>query len=275
MSCLKCKMSKCDLFLDMIDRWKQITYHERMINIQNLLFASESYTPDNWVYQDICVGFSRLYYIIDGEAYYEENGQKIRLKKNHLYITPVKTCFSLYDNPEDRLLHTYSHITTQPAVSGLIELEVEKGTVLEDAVALYRKYIHSEDRELLTNVIQFLLSCIDRKNEGQTVAEKTKAYIDSMETFQFDMERLAHDLGYSREHVTRSFQAAYHIAPKKYFEIGRMNVALRYLQEGKKVCEVAEKMNYASPYSFGKAFKKHFGYAPKKYIAILKHRTEL
>ena len=61
---------------------ESVTYHKFMINIQTLIYASESYTYENWVFRDISVGFSRLYYIIDGEAYYEENGQKIRLKKN-------------------------------------------------------------------------------------------------------------------------------------------------------------------------------------------------
>ena len=246
-----------------------------MINIQNLLYASESYTHENWVYRDISVGFSRLYYIIDGEAYYEENGQKIRLKKNHLYITPVKTRFSLYDNPEDRLLHTYAHITTQPAVSQLMEIEVKEGTVLADALHLYRKYIHSEDRELLTNVIRFLLSCIEQKSEGENVAEKAKAFIDSLENFSFDMESLSRSIGYSREHITRSFQAVYHITPKRYFEIGRMNVALKKLKDGKRVLEVAEELNYATPYSFSKAFKKHFGRSPEKYIVTLRNRVEL
>ena len=254
---------------------ESVTYHKFMINIQTLIYASESYTYENWVFRDISVGFSRLYYIIDGEAYYEENGQKIRLKKNHLYITPVKTCFSLYDNPEDKLLHTYAHITTQPAVSQLVEIEVKDGTILADAVALYRKYIYSQDREILTNVIRFLLSCIEQKSEGMTLAEKVKEYIDSKDDFSLDMEQLSRHLGYSREHITRSFQATYHITPKRYFEIGRMNVALKKLKDGKRVWEVAEELHFASPYSFSKAFKKHFGRSPEKYIVALQHRTEL
>jgi hypothetical protein len=57
-----------------------------------------------------------LYYIIDGEAYYEENGKAVRFKKGHLYLTPVKKCFTLYENPSDKLLHTYSHIIILPSM---------------------------------------------------------------------------------------------------------------------------------------------------------------
>lgn len=77
---------------------------------------SESYTHDDWVYRDVCVGFSRLYYVIGGEAYYEEEGKVVRLRKNHLYLTPVRRNFTLYENAEDKLLHTYAHITTVPAI---------------------------------------------------------------------------------------------------------------------------------------------------------------
>ena len=92
--------------------------------VQNILLANKSYTYQNWFHKDICVGFSRLYYIIDGEAYYEEDGRRIRLKNGHLYLTPVKSPFTLSENPSDKLLHTYVHITTLPEVKELIEIPV-------------------------------------------------------------------------------------------------------------------------------------------------------
>ena len=57
--------------------------------VQNLFQSNESYTHENWVYRNVSVALSRLYYIIDGEAYCEENGKKTRLKKGYLYLTPV------------------------------------------------------------------------------------------------------------------------------------------------------------------------------------------
>ena len=59
------------------------TYNEGMI-VQNILLSAESYTHSNWVYRDVYVGFSRLYYAIDGEAYYEECGKRVRFQKGHL-----------------------------------------------------------------------------------------------------------------------------------------------------------------------------------------------
>lgn len=244
------------------------SYNASMMTLQSLFGANESYTHENWEYRDVYVGFSRLYYILDGEGYYEENGKATRFKKGYLYLTPVKRKFSLYDNPKDQLLHTYSHIFTTPAVNRFTEIEVKPGTLLADAVALYRKYIHADDATL-SPVIQLLLSCMEQAPTGRTVAEKTKLYLDALTDFSLDMATLSHAVGYSREHITRSFLATYHITPKHYFEQGRMNAALRRLMDGKKVFEVAEEMHFSSPYAFSKAFKRHFGLSPKEYLATL------
>ena len=235
--------------------------------IQNLLLASESYTHDDWVYRDVCVGFSRLYYVIDGEAYYEEEGKVVRFKKNHLYLTPVRRNFTLYENAEDKLLHTYAHITTVPTIDRFTEIEVVEGTPLADAVSLWRKYIHSNDTALLSNILAFVLSCVDCSwEEEDSVAQKAKRYIDSLEEFSLDMAHLSRAVGYSREHITRSFLSAYHITPKKYFNCRRMDAALEKLRGGMLVKAVADDLGYASAYSFSKAFKKHFGQSPEQYM---------
>ena len=238
--------------------------------LKSIWETSESYTHTNWVYKDVCVNFSRLYYIIDGSGYYEENGKKIKFKKNHLYLTPVEKPFTLTENPQDKLLHTYTHIITLPGVDHLIEIPVIDGPLL-DAVALWRKYIHSKDYGLLFHIVQFLLSCIDNsEEEGTSVAAGTKKYLDQTEATTVDMAEISRILGYSREYITRSFQEVYHMTPKQYFNIRMMDKALEQLINGAKVYEVAEFLSYSSPYAFSKAFKKRYGLSPEKYIRTLK-----
>lgn len=236
---------------------------------QNLLHASESYTHKNWVYKNICTGFSRMYYIIDGTAFYEEDGNKIKLKKNHLYFTPVKKEFSLFDDPSDHLLHTYVHITTSPPIVELVEIEVKENTPLYDAVALLRKYIHLGDFELLTPIINLVLSLVNIQTELKSpLSAKTKKFIDDIKDYSFDMNLLCKEMGYGREHIIRSFSAAYGLTPKKYFNVIRMNVGLEQLIYGKSVTEVSILLNFSSPYAFSKAFKNHFGMSPEKYLAF-------
>lgn len=211
-----------------------------------------------------------MYYIIDGTAFYEEDGKKTELKKNHLYFTPVKKIFNLYDDPSDQLLHTYSHITTSPPIANLIEIEVEKDTPLYDAVALWRKYIHCRDFELLKAIINLVLSMVDfQTNLKSSLASQTKKYIDEISDYSFDTRRLCQKLGYSREHIIRDFSAAYGITPKKYFNAFRMNAGLEHLLMGKSVKETSILLNFSSPYAFSKAFKNHFGLSPEKYLPFL------
>ena len=239
--------------------------------IKHLLLASEAYTHMGWEFHNVNVRFSRLYYIIDGEAYYKENGQSIRLKKNHLYLTPVNTPFDLYENPNDKLLHTYVHIITLPEVTRFTEIKVEDGTPIADAVSLWRKYARSEDYELISNIIQFLLSQIPgRFSSGNTTAEKIKEYLDGLEDNDLNTADMCHALGYTREHITRAFYSMYKITPSRYHNARIMSIAVDKLDKGETVQSVAEQLKYATAASFSKAFKKHFGSSPIRYVNALK-----
>lgn len=238
--------------------------------IQKLLLASESYTNPNWEYRNVHVEFSRLYYIIDGEAYYEEKGKRVRLKKNHLYLTPVRQSFDLYENPNDKLLHTYVHIVTLPAVTKFTEIEVVKGTPLADGVALWRKHILSGNNKLIWDTVQFVVSCIENFiDKDLSVASKTRSYIDNLTDFDFSMRKLSFELGYCREYITRQFQLEYRMTPVQYFNQRKMNIALEKMIGGASVKKIADELNYSSPFAFSKSFKKFFGLSPKKYLSTL------
>ena len=82
------------------------------------------------------------------------------------------------------------------------------------------------------------------------------------------MATLSRTLGYSREHITRSFLDTYLMTPKQYFNQLRMDTALHQLLQGKKVAEVAENLHFSSPYAFSNAYKLHFGKSPTKHSRL-------
>ena len=156
------------------------------------------------------------------------------------------------------------------------DFEIHELKLLADAVALWRKYIHSSDESSLITVIQFVLSCIDRQDRTvNPIAKQIKRHIDDIKDFSFDMEQLSHQLGYTREHLTRSFLSAYHLTPHQYFNQRRMNIALEYLLKGERVGEVAEKLGFSSLYAFSRSFKHHFGLSPQKYLRLPKSQYPL
>ena len=252
-----------------IDIEENKSYNYSVMIIKNIFNSSESYTHKNWEYRNVCVDFSRLYYVIDGEAYYDEGGIKRQFKKGHIYLTPIRKPFDLYENSEDKLLHTYSHIVTFPPVTEFTEIEVIPDTPLADAVALWRKYIHSDDKELLTNIASLVLRCIDLSQNTDPTPHKIKRHLDGLERSALDMSEVSRELGYSREHITRIFSKTYNVTPTQYFTERKMNFALSELLSGKRISEVSETVGYSSPYAFSKAFKKHFGLSPQKYLTTL------
>lgn len=265
-------LSNIDAFLDIsIDTHTFFLYNDLIMIIKHLLLASESYTHTNWEFRNVNVRFSRLYYIIDGEAYYREKEHAVRFKKGHLYLTPVNTPFDLYENPNDKLLHTYVHIITLPEITHFTEIKVEENTPLSDAVSLWRKYARSENYELISNIIAFLLSQISGNFLSEsTVAERIKQYLDSLEGNELNTKAMSHELGYSREHITRAFSAMYKITPTRYFNARRMNAAVEKLCRGETAQSVAEQLNYSTAAAFSKAFKNHFGSSPVTYVNALK-----
>jgi len=55
------------------------------------------------------------------------------------------------------------------------------------------------------------------------------------------------------------------VNPKCYYSDMRGNEALRLLEEGVEIEEIAERMNYSSPNYFSYSFKKQFGLPPGRY----------
>ena len=240
--------------------------------IQNLYLASESTAPAGWCYQGLCSYFSRLYYIIDGDAYYKEMGKTVPLKKGHLYLTPVAREFDLTQNEARPLLHTYAHVVTAPAVHALVEIEVREGTPLADAVALWRRHIEDPNKELQISTAQLVVSLIEahtRAGEAPSLAEQIKEYIHGLDTNPFHMKDLALALGYTREHLTRVFLSAFGTTPRQYFNARRMDLAVGKLQGGATIKEVALDLGFSSDHAFSKAFRAHFGLPPQKHLRTL------
>lgn len=263
-------LSKNIFFSDFIDKYKKKVYNKCTMIIQNVLLSNEIYTHENWVYKDIYTHFSRLYYILDGEAYYQEGERIIPLRKGYLYLMPVRKKFSLSENPNDKLLHTFAHITTLPPAYRLYEVEVKPDTCLYDAVMLWRKYQGENNTEQTKNILQLVLSCIEEKEETvHSIAKTTKELLDTYPIFDLTLEEISRRIGYSKIHINRVFFDAYKTTPIRYFNNRRMILGLKKLHDGVSVNEVSVLLNYSSPAAFSKAFKIKFGLSPEKYLSAL------
>ncbi len=79
----------------------------------------------------------------------------------------------------------------------------------------------------------------------------------------FDVAALARELGYSREHLARTFVAATGVAPKAYLIQHRLRQAQRDLRDGNRgLEEIARRCGFAGANYFCRAFRSHFGLTP-------------
>ncbi len=236
--------------------------------IKRFFGCGENYTKEGWGYRNVSRKYSRLIYVLDGEAYYEENGKKVRLKKGFLYLIPAKTTYSLYENENNKLLHRHVQIYTLPQITEFAEFEVIEGTPLYDAVALWGKYVQCEDNELIISILHFILACIKTNLlSDNKIAREIKRHIDGFDNYNVDMKTLCQAFGFTREYITRVFSAEYIITPIQYINSKKMLQAQHYINEGKSVKETAYLLGYSSPYSFSNAYKKYYGISPKNSLS--------
>ena len=79
------------------------------------------------------------------------------------------------------------------------------------------------------------------------------------------MQELAARSGVGATTVKELFRSYAGIGPKRYYSEMRLVEALRLLEAGVEIPQIAERMNYSSPSYFSNCFKKQFGLPPGRY----------
>ena len=62
---------------------------------------------------------------------------------------------------------------------------------------------------------------------------------------------------------------AYQLNFQDIFVVYRLEQSKLYLQQGKSLSEIAERLNYADQSAFGRAFKRWTGVTPKQFLKSL------
>ena len=238
-----------------------------------ILIAEECYTHTNWSFKNIVTNYSRVYYILGGEAYFRDidSNTTVRLKKDHFYLFPSGKRFDLWENENDKLFHTYLHAFIEPGISEFIEISLRNNPFLKDCIVLLRKYIHSGDNDLLCSILNLILSQISYvPKERKTLAFKIKSYIDAHLEEKITLDLLSKKFSYSKAQINRVFIKEMNFSPIKYYNDKRLNKALQCLLAKMPINVIVDKYNYASSAAFSKLFKQTYGSSPTKYIQTLK-----
>ncbi len=86
-----------------------------------------------------------------------------------------------------------------------------------------------------------------------------------------NLNQLAEVFNYNYRYITRCFKNQTGESLNDYFIRNRMNYAKELLNEKYSVTQISELLSYSSIHVFTRCFKKHFGYTPTEYRAMIKN----
>ena len=116
---------------------------------------------------------------------------------------------------------------------------------------------------LLFDLSYSLFSVKDTEHRQLSAAEKYIEY--NYYERDLSIEDIASACGYDRSHLYRLFKQVLGVGIKERLTEVRMTHANDFLSKGYSVSETAEMVGYSDPFSFSRAYKKHYGYPPSMF----------
>ena len=98
---------------------------------------------------------------------------------------------------------------------------------------------------------------------GPSIVRQIRDYVDAGYGFFMNLDDFGRRFAYSKFHLEKRFREEYGSGLIEYRNEKRMQYALKLL-ESTSVTETAETLGFGSIYSFSRAFKSRYGYAPSK-----------
>lgn len=242
-----------------------------------LLLQGFAKQPESWfVNETKSPGYSRVYYITGGEAYYSDTNHTVKLKLNTLYIFPSCKCFKISHDKNNPICCLWFHLDLFPSIiKDLIEIPVVQNQTLYHL--LYASMAHltvfSGNDSYFLSLVNALTSYF-YENKLLTIPDESMvsilSYINANYKTAITIEQISAHFHYTTEHFIRMFQKKASITPYQYLTNCKMAEAVRLLSNGATVCEAAANVGYTDSKTFSHAFKQKYDIPPSKYTKYFK-----
>ena len=197
-----------------------------------------------------------------GDSYFLQADQE-----HHYHSDPSDPWKKHFINLSGNLLHS---LTEGYGLSGIyyyekLDLSEEFAALL--ALAKKENEDHTEAFILLLN--RMFIKMRRHVKEGgkrESIAERTKDYLDMHVSSRFSMDDLCAHVGRSESQVIRLFKKEYGETPYGYVLRKRLSLAKHLLLETSlTVAQIAEKLSFSDEYYFSSFFKEKVGVSPSLY----------
>ena len=224
----------------------------------------------NWeLNEEAPAGYSRIYYVIGGDAAYESAEEKQALKSGRLYVLPSTEPYRVQRNPALDFTCTYLHVVfSRYRVSGLIEMEVPPDSCLCQMIRTVQKAISETRIELLEQLAEsfaLFLKGNEHFVQNSLILTQVQQYIGNHISEEITIEQLSQLFSYHPNYFIRLFRRETGYTPYQYIIQQRMQYAVTQLNLGLPNDEVCYACGYTDSSTFTRAFRKYYGVAPQKY----------
>ena len=219
--------------------------------------------------EEVPTGYSRIYYVLEGDVIYESAETRQYLKPGHLYALPSTEPYHVWRDKRKDFACTYLHVDfNKYRVSSLIELPVEEDSCLAGFVATVAAAIREERIELLEQLAE-AFSFFFKSHEGfvqnSQMLNQVQKYIVRHISEELTIEGLSQLFSYHPNYFIRLFRRETGYTPYQYIVQQRMQYAVTQLNKGLPNEEVCYACGYTDSSTFTRAFRKYYGVSPQKY----------
>ncbi len=236
------------------------------------VYGKISVAYDWHVQEPHAVLFSRIYYVLNGTATYQDNNTQITLKKGYLYCLPTNKPYEVTRSKSEPFEVLFLHADIAPFVlSHCAEIFVDTEGVLHNALKTCGKYCESSKTDPTLPLSQAIFAPVIEYLKASNVFTPQKAEIQTSISYiaqnlekDLSLEKLSAITGYHTQHYIRLFKKATGTTPHQFILQYRMKKGYLYLCSGKNVEETASLVGFSHAKNFSRAFKNYFGVFPSQ-----------
>ena len=253
-----------DIYFKSTICFEKYTCGDRLMNKTHWIGAfGRVYNPQDWFYNPNYL-INRIYYIAGGTAFYKEG---IPLKKGCLYVFGTDPDFRVYQDDNDPVDHAYfDFISFQSFLKKEItEIDLKKYLKLQHVIlAMAEEFadrscpmsVADSYFEIIMHELEKVLSTDTRYSE---VTENALRIIHSSPPAEVSVKEVASQINVNVNYLIRRFNAEVGETPHRYISLMKAELAVKHIQAGRKLAEIAELLGYASVSSLSFSFKSLTG----------------
>ena len=271
---------KMDFFMQTFHAYPFLNTEWDSVSLQiweNAVFTGDS----SWYYPHMTSPFNRLYFIMEGEIYLENEKGRNLLRSGHMYLVPAGSCYTYGCTNKVRKFYVHFNTELLPGIDLFGELDTILSIPFEKP--LLDKIFAEMKKESLSGLLHlkaifWQIICDFFESSSPDTCQylhKFRGYYRQREAITYISENLqaglriqeiANALHTTTHILSRTFRQDTGLGLKEYMEQMLMQKArLLLLYTNRHINKISEELGFSDPFYFSRFFKKREKLSPREY----------